>query len=102
MKGAITTNPLTSEADTTVDQLYAQVNKLSKKKGAMTTSADAETEMNQLVYAQVDKKQKKIKSKEVSGDSIEESEAVYSVVNKPKAPQLPPKSDLLLEELENS
>ena len=60
--------------------------------------ADAELEppVDQL-YAQVDKKgKKKSKEKEVCA---EESGAVYSVVNKPSPPQLPAKSQQLMEEL---
>ena len=47
--------------------------------------------MDQL-YAQVDKKSKK-------KERAEESGAVYSVVNKLSPPQLPPKSQPLLDEL---
>ena len=53
--------------------------------------------MDQL-YAQVDKKKQKSKEKEVCP---EESGAVYSVVNKPSPPQVPTKSQELLEELAN-
>ena len=57
-------------------------------------TSSAETAVDQL-YAQVDKK-KKSKEKEVCP---EESGAVYSVVNKPGPPQVPTKSQELLEEL---
>ncbi len=69
-KDAVATNPHPSEADTAVNQLYAQVDKKSSKK----------------------------KSKELNENSADGLGAVYSVVNKPRAPQLPPKSDLLMED----
>ena len=75
-----------------MDQLYAQVDK--KKKNKKATSSP-ETAVDQL-YAQVDKKKQKSKEKEVCP---EESGAVYSVVNKPSPPQLPTKSQQLLEEI---
>ena len=72
-----------------------------KRKGIITSLVnpspqppDPESPVDQL-YAQVDKK-KKSKEKEVCA---EESGAVYSVVNKPSPPQLPSKSEILLEEL---
>ena len=100
-KGAEAINPIAPEAHTATDQLYAQVDKKKTKKNhAEYTSHQGSEDIDQL-YAQVDKKQHKKKCEEVSEDSIEESGAVYSVVNKPKAPQLPPKSDLLMEELYN-
>ena len=110
-------NPQLSE--TSVDQLYAQVDKKKKrdmsprenpsplqpsveqqyaqeKKDTLVTKENPSPQppypVEQL-YAQVDKKSKE---KEVCA---EESEAVYSVVNKPSPPQLPPKSQQLLEEL---
>ena len=49
------------------------------------------------MYAQVDKKRSK--KKEVSEDPPCESGDVYSVVNKPSAPEIPQKSELLLEDL---
>ena len=52
-----------------------------------------------LHYAQVDKKCKK---KDVSEDPPCESGDVYSVVNKPNAPEIPQKSQFLLEELTNT
>ena len=54
-----------------------------------------ETAVDQL-YAQVDNKKQKSKEKEVGP---EESGAVYSVVNKPSPPQVPIKSQELLQEL---
>ena len=88
-----------SEVETAVDQLYARVDK--KKKGKKKAKIDEEptsspeTPVDQL-YAQVDKKKKKSKEKEVCP---EESGAVYSVVNKPSPPQVPTKSQELLDEL---
>ena len=89
-----------SSPETAVDQLYAQVDK--KKKGKKKAKEDEEptssleTAVDQL-YAQVNKKKKqKSKEKEVCP---EESRAVYSVVNKPSPPQVPTKSQELLEEL---
>ena len=92
-----------TEVQTPVDQLYAQVDK--KKKGMKSKedkeptsspqtpdaqvdelTSSPETAVDQL-YAQVDeKKKKKSKEKEVCP---EESGAVYSVVNKPSPPQVP-------------
>ena len=104
----------TSSPETAVDQLYAQVDK--KKKGKKKAKEDEaptsslqtpdaqvdeltsspETAVDQL-YAQVDKKKKKkSKEKEVCP---EELGAVYSVVNKPSPPQVPTKSQELLDEL---
>ena len=57
----------------------------------------SETAVDQL-YAQVDKKKQKSKEKEVCP---EESGAVYSAVNKPSPPQVPTKSQELLDELAN-
>ena len=86
------------ETESPVDQLYAQVDK--KKKGkkkdkeSNEPTTSPETPVDQL-YAQVDKKKQKSKEKEVCP---EESGAVYSVVNKPRPPQVPTKSQQLLEE----
>ena len=82
------------ETESPMDQLYAQVDK--KKKGKKKSKEDKvpETAVDQL-YAQVDKKKQKSKEKEVCP---EESGAVYSVVNKPSPPQVPAKSQQLLEE----
>ena len=104
-----------SSSETAVDQLYAQVDK--KKKGKKKAKEDEEptsslqtpdaqvdeltsspeTAVDQL-YAQVDKKKKKKKSKEKEV-CPEESGAVYSVVNKPSPPQVPTKSQELLDEI---
>ena len=88
--------PPSTETETPVDQLYAQVDKKRKdKKKDKEPTSSPETAVDQL-YAQVDKKKQKIKEKEVCP---EESGAVYSVVNKPSPPQVPTKSQELLEEL---
>ena len=82
-----------------MDQLYAQVDK--KKKGkkkdkeSKEPTSSPETAVD-LLYAPVDKKKHKNKEKEVCP---EESGAVYSVVNKPSLPQVPTKSQQLLEEI---
>ena len=96
-----------------VDQLYAEVDKKKKAKEptssphtpdaqvdeAKEPTSSPETAVDQL-YAQVDKKkQKSMEKKEVCP---EESGAVYSVVNKPSPPQVPTKSQELLEELATS
>ena len=99
--------------ETAVDQLYAQVDRKKKAKNkakedeeptSSLQTPDAqvdeltsspETAVDQL-YAQVDKKKKKSKEKEVCP---EEPGAVYSVVNKPSPPQVPTKSQELLDEL---
>ena len=106
-------------ADATVDQLYAQVDKkkkvgdtthphppeanqlyaqVDKKKDGDTHPPEAEMQVDQL-YAQVDKKNSR--KKEVCEDSPQESGAVYSVVSKPRPPQVPAKSDLLMDDLYN-
>ena len=87
------------ETESPIDQLYAQVDK--KKKGkkkakeSKEPTSSPETPVDQL-YAPVDKKKHKNKEKEVCP---EESGAVYSVVNKPSPPQVPTKSQQLLEEI---
>ena len=94
-------HPHPPEADTSVDQLCVQVDK--KRKDGDTTyphPPEADTSVDQL-YAQVDKKKKKSKGKEVCEDSPKEFGAVYSVVNKPCPPQVPAKSDLLMDDLYN-
>ena len=75
--------------------IYAQVDKKKKEKSILQTSQPY-TSLDQM-YAQVDKK--KSKKREVSEDPSCESGDVYSVVNKPSAPEIPQKSELLLEEL---
>ena len=101
-KDGDTTHPHPPEDDTPVDQLYAQVDKKKKKDGDTTYPhpPEADTSVDKL-YAQVDKKKKKSNGKEVCEDSPQESGAVYSVVNKPHPPQVPTKSDLLMDDLYN-
>ena len=72
--------------------IYAQVD----KKKSPSQTPEPYTPLNQM-YAQVDKK--KSKKREVSEDPPCESGDVYSVVNKPSAPEIPQKSQLLLEDL---
>ena len=66
--------PPSTETETPVDQLYAQVDKKRKdKKKDKEPTSSPETAVDQL-YAQVDKKKQKIKEKEVcpeeSGGSV--------------------------------
>ena len=87
------------EADAPVDQLYAQVDKKKKERDtAHPHPPEADTPVDQL-YAQVDKKNSR--KKEACEDSPPESGAVYSVVSKPHPPQVPAKSDLLMDDLYN-
>ena len=90
-----TTHPNPPEADTPVDQLYAQV---GKKKDGETHPPEADMQVYQL-YAQVDKKNGR--KKEACENSPQESGAVYSVVSKPHPPQVPEKSNLLMDDLNN-
>ena len=83
------------ETESPMDQLYAQVDKKKKNKKAKEPTCSPKTAVDQL-YAQVDKKKQKSKEKEVCP---EESGEVYSVVNKPSPPQVPTKSQQLLEEI---
>ena len=76
-----------------LDQLYAQVD---KKKSKKKKEDSPPPELDQL-YAQVDKKKRKKREIEVSP---QESGDVCSVVNKPSAPPVPLKSDLLMKELQ--
>ena len=87
-----------TEMQTPVDQLYAQVDK--KKKGKKKAKEDKEptSSPKTAVYAQLGKKKHESKEKEVCP---EKSGAVYSVVNKPSPPRVPTKSQQLLEELPN-
>ena len=94
-KNGDTTHPHPPEADTPVDQLYAQVD---KRKDGDTHPPEADMQVDQL-YAQVDKKNSR--KKEACEDSPQESGAVYSVVSKPHPPQVPAKSDLLMDDLYN-
>ena len=117
-KDGDTTHPHPPEDDTPVDQLYAQVDKKKKEDGDTTHPHPPEddTPMDQL-YAQVDKKKDgethlleadtpvdqlyDKKNKEACEDSPQESGAVYSVVSKPHPPQVPAKSNLLMDDLYN-
>ena len=91
----VATHVNTPEADTT-DHLYAKADKkkIKKKKATHPHTPEADTAVNQLC-AQVDKNQKK----EVRVP-FQESGPVYSALNKPRPPQLPAKSDLLMEDLQ--
>ena len=95
LKNGDTTHPHPPEVDAPMDQLYAQVD---KKKDGDTHLPEADMQVDQL-YAQVDKKNSK--KSEVCEDSPRESGAVYSVVSKPHPPQVPAKSDLLIDDLYN-
>ena len=88
--------PSHSIGDTT-NHLYAKVDKkkIKKKKATHIHTPEADTAVEQLC-AQVDKNQKE---KEVSVP-LQESGPVYSALNKPSPPQLPAKSDLLMEDLQ--
>ena len=92
----VATHLNTPETDTT-DHLYAKVDKkkIKKKKATHTHTPEADTAVDQLCV-QVDKNQKE---KEVSVP-LQESGPVYSALNKPSPPQLPAKSDLLMEDLQ--
>ena len=87
-------DPHPPEGDAPVDQLYAQVD---KKKDGDTHPPEA-MPVDQL-YAQVDKKNSR--KKEACEDFPQESGAVYSVVSKPHAPQVPEKSNLSMDDLHN-
>ena len=70
--------------------------KSKKKEKSPPQTPQPYTSLDQM-YAQVDKN--KNKKREVSEDPPCESGDVYSIVNKPSAPEIPQKSELLLEEL---
>ena len=76
--------------------IYAQVDQKKSKKKCPLQTPEPYTPLDQMC-TQVDKK--KNKKREVSEDPPCESGGVYSVVNKPSAPEIPQKSELLLEEL---
>ena len=98
-KGEVATHHHTPEADTAVDHFYAVLeDNHQKKKGQVAShphTPEADTAVDQLC-AKVDKNQKE---KEVCVP-LQESGPVYSVLNKPSPPQLPAKSDLLMEDLQ--
>ena len=91
------THPDTPETDNAVDHFYAVLeDNCEGKKGEVAThphTPETDTAVDQLC-AQVDKNQKE---KEVSVP-LQESGPVYSALNKPSPPQLPAKSDLLMED----
>ena len=87
-----------SIADQPLPQLfYTIVGNNPIKKDEDKDTADPQEWPPSAIYARVDKK--KSKKREVSEDPPCESGDVYSVVNKPSAPEIPQKSQLLLEEL---
>ena len=98
-KGEVSTHHHTPETDTAVDHFYAVLeDNREKKKGEVAThphTPETDTAVDQLC-AQVDKNQKE---KEVCVP-LQESGPVYSALNKPSPPQLPAKSDLLMEDLQ--
>ena len=85
----------------TVDQLYAQVDKKEKRKEDIDPLEDGPTAGN----AEADKSEKKEAEPEevvevaVREDAAQDLGAVYAVVDKSKAPQIPSKSDSLMEDL---
>ena len=93
------THPDTPETDNAVDHFYAVLeDNRVKKKGEVATNShtpESGTAADQLC-AQVDRNQKE---KEVSVP-LQESGPVYPALNKPSPPQLPAKSDLLMEDLQ--
>ena len=79
-----------STANQPLPQLfYAQVDKKKRKKKSQPQTPQPYTPPLDQLYAQVDKK--KSKKREVSEDPPCESGDVYSVVNKPSAPEIPQK-----------
>ena len=83
-------------ADQPLPQLFnAQVGNKKMKKKSPPQTPQPYIPLDQM-YAQVDKK--KSKKREVSEDPPCESGDVYSVVNKPSAPEIPQKSQLLKED----
>ena len=113
-KGRISTYP---EAGTAADMLYAKVDKKKEKKGTHPHTPVADEYIDQL-YSQVDKKKKSevaaythTPEADMAVDQLyaqvqeacvllQESGPVYSVPNKPSPPQLPAKSDLLMQDLQ--
>ena len=91
-KGEVATHPHTPEPDTAVDHFYAV---LEDESEVVNTP---EADITDQLYAQVDKK--KTNQKEEVSVPLQESEPVYSVLNKPSPPQIPAKSDLLMEDLQ--
>ena len=89
-KKKVATHPHTPEADTAVDHFYAVL------EGESEVVNTPEADITDQLYAQVDKKKKN--QKEEVSVPLQESEPVYSVLNKPSPPQIPAKSDLLMED----
>ena len=88
------------QKEASASALYAQVDEKRKKKKKKKEEDTPPHEPDQL-YAQVDKKKRKKREKEeIEEVPPQESGDVYSVVNKPSAPPVPLKSDLLMEELQ--
>ena len=95
-EGEVATHPHTPEADTAVDHSYAILeDNREKKKGEVAThphTPEDDTAVDQL-YTLV-KKENEVCS------PLHESGPVYSALNKPSPPQIPVKSDLLMEDLQ--
>ena len=88
------------QEEASASALYAQMDEKRKKKKKKIEEDTPPHEPDQL-YAQVDKKKRKKREKEeIEEVSPQELGDVYSVVNKPSAPPVPLKSDLLMEELQ--
>ena len=87
------------QEEASASALYAQVEEKRKKK--KKKKEDIPPHKPDQLYAQVDKKKRKKREKEEIKEVLpQESGDVYSVVNKPSAPPVPLKSDLLMEELQ--
>ena len=81
------------------EDIESPMDKTKEAEEEKEATSSSETAVDQL-YAQVDKKkQKSIRRRRCVLRSQEH--AVYSVVNKPSPPQVPTKSQQLLEELAN-
>ncbi len=91
--------PQLEEPSSSIDQLYAQVDKTNKKKARkkLESTSPLMRESFQQIDTQVDKGNTDVLNTDAL--SVEIGAAVYSVVNKPSPPQIPLKSDLLMEEL---
>ena len=87
------------QEEASASALYAQVDEKRKRK-SKKKKEDIPPHKPDLLYAQVDKKRKKREKEETEEVPPQESGDVYSVVNKPSAPPVPLKSDLLMEELQ--
>ena len=89
------------QEEVSASALYAQVDEKRKKNKKKKEEDTPPHEPDQL-YAQVNKKKRKKREKEEMTEEVspQESVDVYSVINKPSAPPVPLKSDLLMEELQ--